>query len=116
MSEQKHTPGPWVIRPNDDTQWEVTSVATVYQTSNNTRVSIIGCPKDISGDLSYPDTNTTDANVCLIAAAPDLLEACQAVAAKLDYLQQLWGKEGVTEGVAQKLQAAIAKATNPEGK
>lgn len=40
-----------------------------------------------------------------------LLEACQEVKAKLDYLCNLWGAEGVARSVIQKLEEALAKAT-----
>lgn len=46
----------------------------------------------------------------VIAAAPDLVAACQAVAARLDYLSNLWGQEGVTRTLQDQLRAAIAKA------
>jgi len=39
-----------------------------------------------------------------------LLEACKLLEADLDYLQNLWGKEGITDGNVDRLRQAIAKA------
>lgn len=38
-----------------------------------------------------------------------LREACEAVLCRLDYVQNLWGKEGVTERIAQTVRAALGK-------
>jgi hypothetical protein len=56
------------------------------------------------------DCNWGRLNAKLIAAAPDLLEACESIHADLDYLQRLWGPEGVTQRAVEKLEAAIRKA------
>jgi hypothetical protein len=37
-----------------------------------------------------------------------LAEACRAYLAQLDYLQDLWSKEGVTNTIAEKARAALA--------
>jgi hypothetical protein len=102
MSEQKHTPGPWRLVRDQSGDWYISPIEAVLP----------GHPDDGVGC----DAEEAEENARLATAAPELLEACQAVAMKLDYLQQLWGKEGVTEGVAQKIRLAIAKATTPEGK
>lgn len=51
-----------------------------------------------------------EANARLIAAAPTLYLACKAALDRLDYLQQLWGAEGVTTGLADMLRSAVARA------
>ena len=40
-----------------------------------------------------------------------MLAAMSAALARLDYLQDLWGKEGVTDGLVRQLRDAIAKAS-----
>ena len=44
------------------------------------------------------------------AALLDLEAACGAMLAKLDYLTELWGQEGVTRSLQDQIRAAIAKA------
>ena len=46
----------------------------------------------------------------LIAAAPDLLDACEAIQNRLTYLRNLWGDEGVTRSLCDQVNAAILKA------
>ena len=46
----------------------------------------------------------------IIRQRDDLLEACETVLKHLDYLQELWGKEGVTNTVAESVRAAVARA------
>lgn len=58
----------------------------------------------------FPLRAEYEANGRLLAASKDLHEALQAVAYQLDYLQGLWGKENVTDRVAEKVKAALAKA------
>lgn len=64
----KHTPGPWIIEldnPND-------IVSNVY----DVEICTIQ-PVDIGGRKMWDYGEITKANVNLIAAAPDLLEACE---------------------------------------
>lgn len=98
MGEQKHTPGPWYIYegnpnwimavdPDDDTPWHVAKTE----------------PNAGPGDA-------TPANARLIAAAPDLLEACQAVAdVCADDSERRMEPDGYT--ALELVLAAIAKAT-----
>jgi hypothetical protein len=46
---------------------------------------------------------------------PDLLEACRATLAQLDYLRDLGGDEGVPRSLVDQVRAAVAKATAPPG-
>lgn len=75
MSE--HTPGPWAVRRGNDL--EITSNAGNVEAVINSRK---GSP-------------TAEANAHLIAAAPDLLSACEtALAYCYDNLaQEMWMKE-----------------------
>ena len=43
-------------------------------------------------------------------AAPDLLDACEAMLNRLDYLRNLWGDEGVTRTLCDQVRAAVARA------
>jgi hypothetical protein len=53
-------------------------------------------------------------DAAIVAAAPDLLAACEAVIDRLDYLRSLWGDEAITRNVADQVRAAVARATTPE--
>jgi hypothetical protein len=94
---EKHTPGPWELDLDSSGDWYISPIEAVLP----------GYPDDGIGC----DAEEAEANARLATAAPDLLAACKAVLSKLDYLQQLWGQEGVTRGVTDKLRAAIARAT-----
>lgn len=59
--ETEHTPGPWIQR-----KWRIHSKTTVTVNDNSF----------ITGVRVIADCDT-EANACLIAAAPDLLEACR---------------------------------------
>lgn len=59
----KHTPGPWTADDNDSY-----SVWSVYGYNNQRLANVFG------------DSAEADANARLIAAAPELLEACQTFA------------------------------------
>ncbi len=86
MSE--HTPGPWnTMHPWDE----------VWADSDESGIHICH-PAPI------------EANARLIAAAPALLEACQAIADRLDYLSELWGQEGVTRSLMDQVRSALALA------
>lgn len=80
MSDAKHTPGPWEI---PDQTW--TRNLTV-NTAGGMEAAMIACPGS-GGAMSYTDEVCTLswkddgewlANARLIAAAPELLEACKA--------------------------------------
>lgn len=92
MDAVKHTPGPWYVYPteydNDTESFDVMADGAAIT---------IACPP-------------SEADARLIAAAPDLLAACEQVLSRLDYLTELWGQEGVTRGVQDALRAALAKA------
>ncbi len=85
-----HTPGPWKSVFDDETEdWRI--VANGWQVADG-----------ITGDPKNNDAR-------LIAAAPDLLEACEQV--------KLWADEADPYEAADVLpliEAAIAKATSPE--
>jgi hypothetical protein len=70
----KHTPGPWI--------------ATPYKAEGDTPMFYVAekgkaCPI-VFAYLHRPHTGTIEANAALIAAAPDLLAACETVEAELN--------------------------------
>ena len=89
MNETKHTPGPWTATPTAGHETHGQSV--VYAEADGKDVAVIYDGK---------------ANARLIAAAPELLAACKAIAALMDGQ----GRANMPE-VAGQARAAIAKAT-----
>lgn len=109
MFENKHTPGPWRIVEGFMGQIEIES-DNERDNADPTQVFVLA--RDIGGRIhgeQFDDYNEREANVSLIAAAPDLLEALQGMMKCFD------------DGVAQEwnapeldaARAAIAKATQP---
>lgn len=82
----KHTPGPWAVSDVG----EVVVCAT-----GRTLCDVYSSPAD--------DDAQADADARLIAAAPDLLAACEAVAATT------WSRNTATI-IGEQVRAAIAKA------
>jgi hypothetical protein len=106
MSEQ-HTPGPW--------QWSHNGASThdthCIEISGGDRIGNVAYCQSYTGD-GYDDRSETIANARLIAAAPELLEALQAIVKSLaDH-----DDEGMVEHAAQMVaaRAAIAKATGEQ--
>ena len=91
----QHTPGPWQYWP---------SIGQVNRPGDPNQI----CNIPPNGDKKPADEN--DANARLIAAAPELLEACKAI---LDIDNPPAGEEGhIDYGTALGMaRAAIAKAT-----
>ena len=87
----QHTPGPWKA-----------IAAAVYAGRPLSTVVV-------SGDHGRLSADEAEANARLIAAAPELLEACKQMLAALDQLH----REGLREyhPIADDTRAAIAKAT-----
>jgi hypothetical protein len=98
MSDTKHTPGPWRVYPRG-------SCVPHYDV----------CERIVSDHPSGRSLNDgpSDADAALIAAAPDLLDACRAALARIE--SDIDGKIPSKETV--KLRAAIARAQSaPAGK
>ena len=103
----KHFPGPWIVGPVDDTLVRAVTTEGEYYTI---------CEMD--GNYNDPHQwPVMEANARLIAAAPDLLEACKDIATILDY-GAVGGKpsEPILFETYHKLKRAIAKATGEEMK
>lgn len=91
MSETKHTPGPWAPY-----YFRSPRGARQFWAVGSDRVGLMG--------VAWRVRNKADAN--LIAAAPDLLDACQFTLGIIEaHLPELYDGS-----MAQKLRLAIAKA------
>ena len=91
----KHTSGPW---KREETKYRI-SFSHQITVANNSKPAVCAVHQ------LRRDPAQSDANACLIAAAPDLLEACKAMSEHI-------GKEcGTCQAM---LDTAIAKATTPE--
>jgi hypothetical protein len=93
----KHTQGPWVVMPKGFAKSGLWQAPTVYATDDELRyVAVCACADFANG------ANVTDnlANAHLISAAPDLLEALEAVVRVADRKTDEFDKA----------RAAIAKA------
>jgi len=107
IEKAQHTPGPWV--------WQDARTMRHLHAPETSRIGLcVSMPK--AGHKGYRQTPEDEANARLIAAAPDLLDACKAVTAELGDAE--WGtdKHGADllyEIITKhhgKLRAAIAKA------
>lgn len=70
----RHTPGPWHIAENEDNSFGRVTFRTICATSEN------GTPFQLCLNSNYENLEQAEerkANANLIAAAPDLLEACK---------------------------------------
>jgi hypothetical protein len=94
MSDVKHTPGPWGIEQTENHNW----IGPLRNKSH--KVWEIVCSTE-RGPLKPDALERSDANAHLIAAAPDLLEACKAA---------LWAGIKDIDGEPDLVRAAIAKA------
>lgn len=97
----KHTPGPWDWRDIDDLRQ-----AKSTRTDGRYGESVLYASYDYDRG---PYLETTDANRALIAAAPDLLEACIQAAISLRAVYGLLPYQTCSEVIL--LDDAIAKAT-----
>ncbi len=108
--ERKHTPGPWEI--SDADPWEP---GTVYVEHNDPERGTFTVAA-LSADFSMPRPRSVwESDARLIAAAPDLLAACDTVANTLEALEaNADGSGSILRGLAPILRAAIARATDSE--
>mgnify|MGYP007071651766 CR=1 FL=1 len=94
----EHTPGPWEVAPDDDGPRHVIAVDGVL----------------IATAYTYQRTKATvSANARLIAAAPSLLEACQAAVESANVNEgTVYTMHDKGRAAYEKLKAAIAAATD----
>lgn len=96
-----HTPGPWHVCEGNR-----------HLVSDSSHMTVASVSQIVSGNLRTGKTEYVpghvmqDANSYLIAAAPDLLEACKSVVVAWDF--------GDLAAAARQCSAAIAKATGSE--
>lgn len=112
-----HTPGPWVISRKLDDHYEIESTAISNEGARTNGQNWIGTvwvpktsePKYGMGHMhrGIADYQQADCNASLIAAAPELLEACQA-------MSDGWGNGNDEESAILLIRAAIAKATGAD--
>jgi hypothetical protein len=104
----KRTPGPWRHRPNEHDDWGLVRAADgmpVVTAHVAARVPDDYSPPWVNG--GFPEPPEITANAKLIAAAPDLLAACQAAG---DGIYYGFYSEHQKRHVLDQLRTAIEKA------
>ncbi|RDC59755.1 hypothetical protein HME9302_00950 [Alteripontixanthobacter maritimus] len=96
MSRVSHTPGPWRIK-----RWSGKEAQVIGT------VPIASGPQ--KGELPFISLPASNADACLIAAAPDMLEALEECKRQLEYLDGR-SPSGTTPATLLRVRAAIAKA------
>lgn len=91
---EQHTPGPWIAKPTASLGPQF----VVYPEAAGPDIAII-----------Y-DHGNTEANACLIAAAPELLNALEIAVASLERLACTNSKVASIQGTLSLANSAIAKA------
>ena len=92
----KHTPGPWEVV-------ELVDGYDIRSPESRCRIATASDPEAVWGAIGREE------DACLIAAAPELLEALEQVVSFVDAGQGTWTVEE-----QQKARAAIAKAKGEE--
>lgn len=102
----KHTPGPWVVTKAKHGVDMNHHIVALVAPDRDDRALVVHTP--------HGSDAQADANVRLIAAAPELLEALEAVVAEWDALYPFFPTEAKIEDAEfsgfQMARAAIAKA------
>lgn len=93
MTDVSHTPGPWVVCPGDD--------LTKPGIDGPNGEAVVWWTTAHEEGISNPH------DALLIAAAPDLLSACEAL---LRFAENSEGEFGIVLGSANSARRAIAKA------
>ncbi len=104
MTKAKHTPGPWVIGTSEGRVLSRWDGIGYWEIANATVTDFRGD----SGEVYFAG-GAQEANARLIAAAPDLLEALEAMVADWGKLASVVKPLG-EESSLRKARAAIAKA------
>ena len=93
----KHTPGPWKYAPHLCSDGY--RVFVPHEADNDQH--------DAIADLeTWQTPEETEANACLIAAAPDLLAACEKLADHMDFMPT----DGILPDVLAKIQSDCEQA------
>jgi hypothetical protein len=110
MSEAKHTPGPWIVHRGSRWQNDRDCMAVIDSIPNRDGQVVANCICHVAG------TNPSKIdNAQLIAAAPDLLAACEACIAA-DQLANADGTLGDDMVAAYDAAIAAAKAAIAKAK
>lgn len=99
-----HTPGPWRIIEDKG------ALNEAYWIGPEPFHSICEV-RNGAEDEEYGGEETEIANARLIAAAPELLEACREALLQIEYLHDKFKATGSGNGVLARLEATIANAT-----
>lgn len=115
MATTKHTPGPWYrYNPHRRTKGNGIVICTdqrqerLFGDNSEFSAPFIVCQPGLYSSVDLNSEELT-ANCCLIAAAPDLLEALKALMPIVKHFIKNQDFDGIVNA-----EAAIAKATNPE--
>lgn len=99
-----HTPGPWKV-----------SASALADNANDYAIYVMRDDRrqiiaEAFGRSDWQHTHPSDANARLIAAAPELLEACSTLVQVIEQLVPEPSVRGVADVVLFQARAAIAKA------
>lgn len=108
MNEAKHTPGPW------EWTWEDASMQILSRAGDIGEGHVLAVtPCEACQKRNYRCLGPTEANARLIAAAPEMLAACESIATQegllRHHLTAVKGCEPLFRALSE-LKAAIAKA------
>lgn len=109
MNEAKHTKGPWIVGVMGHDADMDTQIACLKENENTEQEWTAIGTSDADGfaeviALAHP------ANARLIAAAPELLEACEGLTLLIENMHDLFGANPVGEWMQQKESYRLAKA------
>lgn len=97
-----HTPGPWIVKGRVHSSGEAIRVESHHPSADHRLYQVC----DVLDANGYPQNH---ANLRLIAAAPDLLDALQSIVADHEHCGDDWGDR--REAWIETARAAIARAT-----
>ena len=111
----QHTPGPWTANTTRRAWLGGRALPATILCPQGHRLAVIDGEQDIwtadGNDVDEATMQARDhANARLIAAAPELLEACKAILAWAD--RECMPQGGKYDGPWEVIEAAIAKATD----
>jgi hypothetical protein len=96
-----HTKGPWSVITRGSRQYPERGIGKLMPSKSFMPIAVI------DGELEDPEI---EANARLIAAAPELLEACKAMVARFDTLTTEEFSKGGEKAEREKIIAAIEHA------
>ena len=105
---EEHTPGPWLYRPQEYDDCGIVRTAAINEHGFQNVICQANYFKELAelGEYRKNGTDPAEANARLIAAAPDLLFACQEFLERFD-----GGSRADTDYIARLMREATIKAT-----